>query len=143
MLAGDHRAYCDICASTTARVSTTKPLKIRELKKVAVEMGWEEYRSAGTNRRYRLTASGSGRWYGSGRLSAAYFLARAGHPVTLFEREANAGGVVKNIIPRFRMPEELIQHDIDFVAEHGVKFDTVAIRNSPSTCSRNKALNMS
>lgn len=28
-------------------------------------------------------------------LAAGYFLARAGHPVTLFEREANAGGVVK------------------------------------------------
>ncbi|MFP1462356.1 FAD-dependent oxidoreductase [Escherichia coli] len=33
-------------------------------------------------------------------LAAGYFLARAGHPVTLFEREANAGGVVKNIIPQ-------------------------------------------
>ncbi len=41
----------------------------------------------------------------------------------LFEREANAGGVVKNIIPQFRIPAELIQHDIDFVADHGVKFE--------------------
>lgn len=57
------------------------------------------------------------------RLAAGYFLARAGHPVTLFEREANAGGVVKNIIPQFRIPAELIQHDIDFVAAHGVKFE--------------------
>ena len=56
-------------------------------------------------------------------LAAGYFLARAGHPVTLFEREANAGGVVKNIIPQFRIPAELIQHDIDFVAAHGVKFE--------------------
>lgn len=56
-------------------------------------------------------------------LAAGYFLARAGHPVTLFEREANAGGVVKNIIPQFRIPAELIQHDIDFVADHGVKFE--------------------
>lgn len=56
-------------------------------------------------------------------LAAGYFLARAGHPVTLFEREANAGGVVKNIIPQFRIPAELIQHDIDFVVAHGVKFE--------------------
>lgn len=56
-------------------------------------------------------------------LSAGYFLARAGHPVTLFEREKNAGGVVKNIIPQFRIPAELIQHDIDFVADHGVRFE--------------------
>lgn len=56
-------------------------------------------------------------------LSAGYFLARAGYQVTLFEREANAGGVVKNIIPQFRIPAETIQHDIDFVAAHGVKFE--------------------
>ncbi len=53
-------------------------------------------------------------------LAAGYFLARAGHPVTLFEREANAGGVVKNIIPHFRIPAELIQQDIEFVVNHGV-----------------------
>jgi putative selenate reductase len=56
-------------------------------------------------------------------LSAGYFLARAGHPVTLFEREASAGGVCGQIVPRFRLPEELVRHDIDFVAEHGVKFE--------------------
>lgn len=50
-------------------------------------------------------------------------LARAGHPVTLFEREANAGGVVKNYHSQFRAPAELIQHDIDFVIAHGVKFE--------------------
>ncbi len=56
-------------------------------------------------------------------LAAGYFLARAGHPVTVFEREASAGGVVKNIIPQFRIPGELIQHDIDFVVAHGVKIE--------------------
>ncbi len=30
---------------------------------------------------------------------------------------------MKNIIPQFRIPAELIQHDIDFVAAHGVKFE--------------------
>jgi putative selenate reductase len=31
--------------------------------------------------------------------------------------------VVKNIIPQFRIPGELIQHDIDFVVAHGVKIE--------------------
>ena len=43
--------------------------------------------------------------------------------MTLFEREASAGGVCGQIVPRFRLPEELVRHDIDFVAEHGVKFE--------------------
>lgn len=116
---------CDhLCQYNCTRLDYESPLKIRELKKVALEMGWEEYRSrwhkpAGTGSQHPVAVIGMG----PAGLSAAYFLARAGHPVTLFEREASAGGVVKNIIPRFRMPEELIQHDIDFVAEHGVKFE--------------------
>ena len=40
----------------------------------------------------------------------------------IFEKEKNAGGVVNNIIPKFRIPPEIIQHDINFVAEHGAKF---------------------
>ena len=43
--------------------------------------------------------------------------------MTLFDREASAGGVCGQIVPRFRLPEELVRHDIDFVAEHGVKFE--------------------
>lgn len=43
--------------------------------------------------------------------------------MTVFEKEANAGGVVANIIPHFRIPRETIEHDIQFVADHGVKFE--------------------
>lgn len=92
--------------------------------KVALEKGWDEYKQrwhkpAGSGSRHPVAVIGAG----PAGLAAGYFLARAGHPVTLFEREANAGGVVKNIIPQFRIPAELIQHDIDFVADHGVKFE--------------------
>lgn len=116
---------CDhLCQYNCTRLDYDSPLKIREIKKVALELGWDEYRSrwhkpAGTGSQHPVAVIGMG----PAGLAAGYFLARAGHPVTLFEREANAGGVVKNIIPRFRMPAELIQHDIDFVEEHGVKFE--------------------
>ena len=84
--------------------------------KVALEKGWDEYKQrwhkpAGSGSRHPVAVIGAG----PAGLAAGYFLARAGHPVTLFEREANAGGVVKNIIPQFRIPAELIQHDIDFL----------------------------
>ena len=41
----------------------------------------------------------------------------------MFEKEPNAGGIVKNVIPQFRLPTEAIQQDIDFVAAHGVHFE--------------------
>lgn len=112
------------CQSNCTRLDYDSPLKIRDLKKVALEKGWAEYRSrwhkpAGSGSRHPVAVIGMG----PAGLSAGYFLARAGHPVTLFEREASAGGVCGQIVPRFRLPAELVQHDIDFVAEHGVKFE--------------------
>ncbi|VFS86599.1 NAD-dependent dihydropyrimidine dehydrogenase sunbunit PreT [Raoultella planticola] len=91
------------------------------MKKIALEKGWEEYQQrwhkpAGSGTRHPVAVIGAG----PAGLAAGYFLARAGHPVTLFEREANAGGVVRNIIPQFRIPAELVEHDIDFVIRHGV-----------------------
>ncbi|HGT7889040.1 TPA: putative selenate reductase subunit YgfK [Escherichia coli] len=112
------------CQYNCTRLDYDSALNIRELKKVALEKGWEEYKQrwhkpAGSGSRHPVAVIGAG----PAGLAAGYFLAKAGHPVTLFEREANAGGVVKNIIPQFRIPAELIQHDIDFVADHGVKFE--------------------
>ncbi|MGF6189275.1 putative selenate reductase subunit YgfK [Serratia sp. 2723] len=112
------------CQFNCTRLDYDSALNIRELKKVALEKGWEEYQKrwhkpAGTGSMHPVAVIGAG----PAGLAAGYFLARAGHPVTVFEREANAGGVVQNIIPQFRIPGELIQHDIDFVVDHGVKIE--------------------
>ncbi|MBK4714830.1 MULTISPECIES: putative selenate reductase subunit YgfK [Tenebrionibacter/Tenebrionicola group] len=111
------------CQYNCTRLDYDSALNIRAIKKIAREKGWEEYRRrwhrpAGSGDRHPVAVIGAG----PAGLAAGYFLARAGHPVTLFEREANAGGVVRNIVPRFRIPAELVQQDIDFIAEHGVKF---------------------
>jgi len=109
------------CQYNCTRLDYDSALNIRELKKIALEKGWPEYqrrwhKPAGSGSRNPVAVIGAG----PAGLAAGYFLARAGHPVTLFEREANAGGVVKNIIPHFRIPAELIQQDIEFVVNHGV-----------------------
>jgi len=53
-------------------------------------------------------------------LATSYFLAKAGFDVTIFEKEADAGGIVKNILPQFRLPEEAIKKDIEFIEKHGI-----------------------
>ena len=44
-------------------------------------------------------------------MSAAYFLARSGVDVTVFERRDALGGIVRHVIPEFRIPGEAIDND--------------------------------
>ncbi len=53
-------------------------------------------------------------------LSCAYFLAQAGYPVTVFEALPVGGGMLSVAIPEFRMPREVIQKEIDYIAKRGV-----------------------
>ncbi|ELT91630.1 hypothetical protein CAPTEDRAFT_217802, partial [Capitella teleta] len=50
-------------------------------------------------------------------------MARAGYPVVVFEKERDAGGIIRNVLPSFRISAEVIQQDIDFVQSHGVQFE--------------------
>ena len=54
-------------------------------------------------------------------LAAAYFLARAGIAVTIFEKSDSLGGVVRHVIPEFRIPASSIDKDIQLLKAMGVK----------------------
>jgi glutamate synthase (NADPH/NADH) small chain len=60
-------------------------------------------------------------------LTAAADLAKMGHEVTLFEALHTAGGVLMYGIPEFRLPKEIVQAEVDYVASLGVdiKLDSV------------------
>ena len=53
-------------------------------------------------------------------MAAAHFLARAGVPVTLFERENQLGGIVRQVIPGFRISGEAIDKDAAMLTKLGV-----------------------
>jgi glutamate synthase (NADPH/NADH) small chain len=54
-------------------------------------------------------------------LTAAADLAKSGHKVTIFEALHVAGGVLMYGIPQFRLPKEIVQNEIQYVASLGVK----------------------
>jgi len=54
-------------------------------------------------------------------LSCAYFLAGMGYPVTAFEALPVGGGMLSVAIPDFRLPPEVIQNEIDYIAKKGVE----------------------
>jgi len=57
-------------------------------------------------------------------LSAAFYLAREGHQVTIFEAENEAGGMLRTAIPPYRLPNDVVDRDIKNVTALGVKIKT-------------------
>ena len=60
-------------------------------------------------------------------LTAAGDLAKLGDDVTVFEALQAAGGVLMYGIPQFRLPKEIVQHEIQGLKELGVKIITDAV----------------
>ncbi len=57
-------------------------------------------------------------------LTAAYYLAKKGHEVTVFERYPTCGGMLSYGIPAYRMPREETQAEIELIRETGVHIKT-------------------
>ncbi len=53
-------------------------------------------------------------------LTCAHDLAKAGYPVTLFEASAKLGGMLRACIPAFRLPEEYLERDIEYLLSPGI-----------------------
>ena len=63
-------------------------------------------------------------------MAAAYFCGRAGIPTTIFEREATLGGIVRQVIPSFRISDEAIEKDVALMKKMGVEVKTNTVAPS-------------
>jgi glutamate synthase (NADPH/NADH) small chain len=54
-------------------------------------------------------------------LTAAYDLVKRGHEVTVFEAQAEAGGMTRYGIPYYRMPAAMLDRDVEVITSLGVK----------------------
>jgi formate dehydrogenase beta subunit len=59
---------------------------------------------------------------GPASLTVARDLAPLGYEVTVFDGEAKAGGFIRSQIPRFRLPESVIDEETGYVLNLGVDF---------------------
>ena len=64
---------------------------------------------------------------GPGGLTCAADLAKLGHKVTIFEALHVAGGVLMYGIPRFRLPKEVVQAEIETLRKMGVEIEVNAV----------------
>ena len=64
-------------------------------------------------------------------LTAAYYLAKKGHEVTVFEKNPKAGGQCRYGIPAYRLPDSLLDREIHTILEAGIELRTDTQPQSP------------
>ena len=79
---------------------------------------WTPQKGPATGKKIAIVGAGP-----SG-LSAAYYSAINGHDVTVFERQPQAGGMMRYGIPEYRLPKETLDKEIEIIKSLGVKIMT-------------------
>lgn len=109
------------CEAQCRRGKVDQPISIRVLKRAAVDLGHVPLPSkAELNYQEKIAIIGSG----PAGLTAAYDLAKKGYPVTVFEKDNRAGGVLQQYIPLYRLPRQTIEKDISRILALGVQIKT-------------------
>jgi glutamate synthase (NADPH) small chain len=114
------------CEASCVLGISEPPVTIKQIEKSIVDRAFEagfiqpEAPSRRTGKRVAVVGSGPAG------LAAAQQLARAGHDVTVFEKNDRIGGLLRYGIPNFKMEKHLIDRRLEQMRAEGVKFQTNA-----------------
>jgi Pyruvate/2-oxoacid:ferredoxin oxidoreductase delta subunit len=104
------------------------PVAIRALKRFVAEMPGahfeKETKAEETGSSVAIIGSGPAG------LTTAYYLARLGHAVTVFEKLPEAGGMMRYGIPENKLPRDVLGKDIDTILDTGVRIELNSEINS-------------
>ncbi len=111
------------CEEACRRGEINEPMAICDLKRFAADQGsplWKSKLETAPPTGKRVTIVGSG----PAGLTAAYYLAMLGHQVTIFEAEAEAGGMLRWGIPAYRLPSQVVDQEINDILSLGIELKT-------------------
>ena len=113
------------CESACRREAANKTaISLRELKRFAVEHDdqqiWKQKarHDAATGKRVAVVGAGPAG------LTAAYYLAKLGHEIAVFEALPQAGGMLRYGVPEYRLPRDVIDGEVEDIRELGVEIRT-------------------
>ncbi|MFH1080505.1 MAG: FAD-dependent oxidoreductase [Pseudomonadota bacterium] len=116
------RACTHPCESACVRKAIDEPLAIRLLKRSAADAdlagGASALSVAVEDKKDKVAVIGAG----PAGLAAAYHLCRMGYAVTVFEALPRAGGMATVGIPDYRLPKDILNHEVDLIKRLGVAF---------------------
>jgi 2-oxoacid:acceptor oxidoreductase gamma subunit (pyruvate/2-ketoisovalerate family) len=107
------------CMEACNRIELDGAVNVREMERYAGDHGQVTPERLG-DRPERIAVVGSG----PAGLSAAYHLARFGYRVSVYESGGEIGGLLRTGIPEFRLPEDIVDREIDRILALGVKVET-------------------
>jgi formate dehydrogenase beta subunit len=107
------------CEEACRREALNEPISIRFMKRFVAdrdEGNWKRYSRKLPTTGKKVAVVGSG----PAGLTTAYYLAKAGHVVTVYEQFSKAGGMMRVGIPDYRLPPEVLDAEIDEIVKAGV-----------------------
>ncbi len=112
------------CENECRRQYVDEPVAINFLKRYAADLEKERgehvqpFKAPNTGRKVAVIGGGV-----EG-LSAAFFSARLGHTTTVYEAAGKMGGLLRSAIARYRLPMDILDWDIEGIADMGVITET-------------------
>ncbi len=118
------------CEAKCRREQLDEAIAIRVLKRFATEHDTGLWKlnskvTAATGKRVAIIGSGPAG------LTAAYYLAKLGHSVTVFEALPEPGGMMRVGIPDYRLPRDILKAEIEEIESVGVEIRTNTRVDSP------------
>lgn len=109
------------CETKCRRGELDTPVPIRLLKRFASDWYFQNIgmpaKPFPVTHKERVAIVGAG----PAGLTCAYYLSGAGYPVTVHEAQARGGGMLELTMPVFRLPQKIIQEEIDYIKGCGVE----------------------
>lgn len=112
-----------VCEDHCKRTAFENPISICKLKKAASSRDDGMWKNKGfhlepTGKKVAVIGSGPAG------MTAAYFLAKKGHEVTVYEQNKRAGGQMSYGIPAYRLADAIVDKEIGLILDEGVTLKT-------------------